>query len=88
MNIQVGETPSQSPASTSSVHPLVAIAGACAGASVGIVAIAFIFMHSITDSGMWAVAAMAAAPSFMGLGIAYFMTTNRHKDSTSIGTHP
>jgi hypothetical protein len=61
---------------TPSAHPLIPIAAACAGASVGIVAIAFVFLHSISDAGMWAVAAMAAAPSAMGVGIAYFLTRN------------
>jgi hypothetical protein len=59
---------------TPSAHPLIPIAGACAGASVAIVAIAFFLLHSISDAGMWAIAVMAAAPSGMGVGIAYFMT--------------
>jgi hypothetical protein len=30
--------------------------------------------HTISGTGMWAIAAMAATPSLMGIGIAYFMT--------------
>lgn len=58
----------------SSKHPLITIAGACSGASFGIVTVSFLFLHNISDGGMWAIAAMAAAPSLMGVGIAYFMT--------------
>jgi len=56
------------------VHPLIAVAGFCAAASVGIAAVALCVLHTISDSGMWAVVAMSAAPSAMGVGIAYFMT--------------
>jgi hypothetical protein len=56
------------------LHPLVAVALVCALASAGIVALAFCLQHSISGGGMWAVAAMAAAPSLMGIGIAFFMT--------------
>ena len=67
-------------------HPLVAIAGACAGASVGIVAVTFMLLHNISEGGMWAIAAMAAAPSGMGIGIAYFMTKNPPQESASSRT--
>ncbi|HEV7405411.1 MAG TPA: hypothetical protein VGO11_20880 [Chthoniobacteraceae bacterium] len=57
-------------------HPLVAIAGSCAGSSVGIAFLAFFLMHNITDSGMWAIACITA-PSVMGCVIAFFMTTRQ-----------
>ena len=57
--------------------PIVVVAGSCAGASVGIAALAFLLMHQFTDAGIWAVAAMVAAPSAMGVAIAYFMTKPR-----------
>jgi hypothetical protein len=55
-------------------HPLVVVAGCCALASAGIVALVFSLLRPIPVDGLWAIAAMAAAPSLMGLGIAYFMT--------------
>jgi hypothetical protein len=54
-------------------NPLIAIASACALASFGIAVTAFMILNTITDQGMWAIAAMVAAPSAMGCGIAYFM---------------
>ena len=54
-------------------NPLTTLAGSCAGASVGIAALAFILLHPISDSGMWAIAAMVAAPSLMGCVIAYLI---------------
>jgi hypothetical protein len=64
-------------------HPLVLIAAVCAAASVGIVFIALMTLHQISDGGMWAIAAMAAAPSLMGCGIAYFMCQQSRRDSSS-----
>lgn len=58
-------------------HPLTGIAATCAGSSVGIAALAFLFLHSISDSGMWAIAFMVAAPSLLGCVIAFFMLTRR-----------
>jgi hypothetical protein len=64
-------------------HPLVAIAGYCASASAGIGFFAFVLLHQISDGGMWAIAAMAAAPALMGIGMAYFITKQPQPDSTS-----
>jgi hypothetical protein len=62
------------------LHPLVAVAGYCAVASIAIVALAFCLNHTISGVGMWAIAAMAATPSLMGIGIAFFMTRQDHRD--------
>src|SRR5262245_4443510 len=40
-------------------------------ASVGIAAITVFHFERITDGGMWAIAAMVAAPALMGVGISY-----------------
>ena len=59
------------------LHPLVAIAIFCAAASLGIVGITIPLAHplqAISGSGLWAIAAMAACPSLMGIAIAFFMT--------------
>jgi hypothetical protein len=58
-------------------HPLVGVAASCVGSSVGIAALAFLFLYNITDSGMWAIAFMVAAPSLLGCVIAFFMTTRQ-----------
>jgi len=44
------------------------------GASVAIVCLAFLILHEISDAGMWAIAAMTAAPAAMGIGVAYCMS--------------
>jgi hypothetical protein len=62
------------------LHPLVAVAGYCAVASIAIVALAFCLNHTISGVGMWAIAAMTAAPSLMGIGIAFFMTKQDRRD--------
>ena len=49
-----------------------------------IVAIALALLNNISDGGMWAIAAMAAAPALMGIGIAYFMTKQPQPDASSI----
>ena len=54
-------------------NPIVKIATAGASASAGIAFIAFFFLHSITDTGMFAIAIAAAAPSGMAFGICYAM---------------
>jgi len=64
-------------------HPLVAIAGYCASASAVIIISAFLLLHEISDGGMWAIAAMAAAPALMGIGMAYFITKQPQQDSSS-----
>lgn len=65
MNHSTNPTPS---------HPLVVVAGLCGLASVSIVALVFCLRRDISGTAMWAVAAMAAAPSLMGVAMAYFMT--------------
>ena len=66
-------------------NPLVLIAGYCAAASVGIVAIVFLLIAmgrmQFSESGMWAIAVMAAAPSAMGVGIAYFICKQPRQDA-------
>jgi hypothetical protein len=59
------------------VNPYIGVATACGCASAGIAALAFFLLHEISDSGMWALAAMVAAPSIMGIGIAYFMSREK-----------
>jgi len=56
------------------INPYVGVATASASGSTVVVALAFFLLHEISDSGMWAIAVMAAAPSIMGIGIAYFMS--------------
>jgi membrane protein YqaA with SNARE-associated domain len=60
---------------------LVLVAFFSALASVGMVALAFCLLSNISGNGMWAIAAMAAAPSLMGTGIAYFMTRHARQDA-------
>jgi hypothetical protein len=65
---------------------LVAVAAFCATASLGIVALAFCVLNNTSDGGMWAIAAMVAAPSLMGIGIAFFMTRHPQQDASSTGS--
>lgn len=51
-------------------------------ASAGIVALAFCLLRDISGAGMWAVAAMSAAPSAMGIAIAFFMTKQPQRSAT------
>ena len=66
-----------------SANPLVLIAGYCAGASFGIAAVAFLLLHQVSDGRWWAIAAMVAAPSLMGCGIAYFMCKQSRQEGSS-----
>ena len=79
---------SDEPKKASTTHPLVQIAGCCAGSSVGIVAIVFALIAlgrmQLDNGAVWAVAAMAAAPCAMGFGIAYFMCKQPRQDAPSI----
>ena len=50
-------------------------------ASVGIVALAFCLLSNISGAGMWAVAAMSAAPAAMGIAMAFYIT--KHPQGTS-----
>lgn len=43
-------------------------------ASVAIVCFALLILHTISDAGMWAIAAMAAAPAAMGIGVAHCLS--------------
>ena len=54
-------------------NPIVKIATYSAGSSAGIAFLAFFFLHSITDVGMFAVAIAVAAPSVMAYGICHAM---------------
>jgi hypothetical protein len=57
--------------------PYLILAVLCGAASVLIVFLALIILGSnggrITDSGMFAIAAMSVAPAIMGIGIAAFL---------------
>jgi hypothetical protein len=59
------------------INPYVGLAIACGTASFGVAAFALFVLHQISAAGMWAIAAMAAALSIMGIGIAYFMSHNK-----------
>jgi len=50
------------------------VAGCWAAASVGIVVAAFLILRVISDVGMCAIAVMAFAPAWLGIGMAYFMS--------------
>ena len=56
--------------------PIVKIAGMGAGASVGIAALAFLFLRVMSDMGIFAVALAIAAPSAMAFGICTAMIKN------------
>lgn len=57
-----------------SLHPLIGIAICCGITSICIAALAFCLLPINSDSGLWAIAAMIAAPSLMGVAMAFFMT--------------
>ncbi len=52
----------------------VAVAGISAISSLLIVVFALQILTQITDGGMWAIAAMAFAPSVAGIGVSYFIS--------------
>jgi hypothetical protein len=56
------------------------VAGFGAAASVLIALIGMKSFTTITDNGMWAVAAMVAAPAFMSLGVAFCITLTRRRE--------
>ncbi len=58
----------------SPLHPLIGIAICCGITSICIAALAFCLVRVNSDSGLWAIAAMIAAPSLMGVAMAFFMT--------------
>ncbi|HSY17489.1 MAG TPA: hypothetical protein VK815_04105 [Candidatus Acidoferrales bacterium] len=60
------------PSESLNVYALIALYAGLA--SVAIAGSAFTMMRPITDGGMWAIAAMVAAPAVMGIGIALFMS--------------
>ena len=64
-------------------NPLVLMAGYCAGASFGIATVAFLLLHELNDGRWWPIAAMVAAPSLMGCGIAYFMCKQSRQEDSS-----
>ena len=51
------------------------IASVCGPCSIGIVFVLFVIgkISVLTVGGLWAVAAMVAAPALTGIGIAYFV---------------
>lgn len=55
-------------------NPFVMVALCSGGASAGIAFVGMSLLRTITDAGMWAIAAMVAAPALMGIGVAYFMS--------------
>jgi hypothetical protein len=59
--------------------PYLILAVICAAASVAIVFIAMVALArgGVTDSGMYAIAAMAFAPALLGTGIAAYMRDRR-----------
>ncbi len=56
------------------LHPLIGIANGCGLTSTCIVALAFCLLRINSDAGLRALAAMTAAPSLMGVALAFFMT--------------
>ena len=56
------------------VNPYPLIALFSGGASAGIAVICIFHFSTISDSEMWAIAAMVGAPAIMGIGVAYFMS--------------
>jgi hypothetical protein len=58
-------------------NPYIGLAIACGASTVGVAVAAFLILHQISDVGMCAIAAMAIAPSVMGIGIAYFMSRDK-----------
>ena len=57
----------------------VLVALLCGGASFGIVAMALMILHTISDIGMCAIAVMTFAPALMGIGIAFFISRSLPK---------
>ena len=50
------------------------VAGISAAGSVLIVLVPLQILNRISDGGMWAIAAMVAAPAIMGIGVSYFIS--------------
>ncbi len=50
------------------------VAGISAAGSLLTVFVALKILDRISDGGMWAIAAMAAAPALMGIGVSYFIS--------------
>jgi serine/threonine protein kinase len=61
-------------------YGVVATAGALASLIIAIVGMKS--FATITDSGMWAIAGMVAAPAGMAIGIAYIISKGRHPGSS------
>lgn len=72
------------PTNKGPLHNLAVVAIFCCFASVGIVALAFCLLRNISGAGMWAIAAMSAAPPMMGIAIAYIMIRHPRLDVPSI----
>ena len=50
------------------------VAGISAAGSLLTVLYSLAFLSRVTDGAMWAIAAMAAAPAVMGIGVSYFIS--------------
>jgi hypothetical protein len=66
---KMSEQPAEPP-----IHPFAQVALCSGAASVLIAFLCMVLLRSITDTGMWACAAMVFAPALMGIGVAYFMS--------------
>ena len=67
----------------SPLHPLIGIAICCGITSICIAALAFCLLRINPDAGLWALAAMTAAPSLMGVALAFFMTKQPQPSASS-----
>lgn len=68
------------------LQALAAIVICCATTSLGIAVLAVCLLRGLSDSAMWAVAAMVAAPSVMGIAVADFITRRWTTDATLAGS--
>ena|SRR5205823_1076025 len=66
----------------------VAVAVVSAGASCGIAMIALSKLTQITDSGMWAIAAMTLAPTLLGIGVSFFIHRTARASQAAVGSSP
>ena len=82
MKIENTTTPNMNHHPHKTPHDLIGLVAIfCSFASVGIVALAFCLLRNISGPGMLAIAIMAAAPSIMGIAVAFFMTKSPQKTS-------
>jgi len=78
MRMQIGDLPpGQQLPGELPVNPYIGVALASGGASVLVALVGCLMVNhfmQVSDGTLWAIAAMVAAPSAMGVGIAYFMS--------------